>query len=298
MKSTFIRALAALVFASAVGFSQQPVSRQYSVSTLPTASTHSGEVGSVKDGLTPLDCATGGGSYVVSCQSTGSAWVAQTVGSAAASMLVIANAASTGTSTSKLSKLVGAPATAVITATSDSGGVIGVVVSGAGTTGLATIQTYGPTSCVFDGATTAGDYSVVSSTVAGDCHDGGNTYPSSGQVLGRVLSTNATSGTYSFYLFPTEVRGFGAGSLTKLFATASLSPSSLVDGACSQIGTITVTGAISGDGAIVGTAGTLPAGLDLFGKTTSANTVTVEACNLSGGALSPPTGSYSAMIIH
>ena len=39
------------------------------------------------------------------------------------------------------------------------------------------------------------------------CHDAGSTYPTSGQILGRVLSTNGSSGTYTIELFSTEERG-------------------------------------------------------------------------------------------
>src|SRR5207249_3103167 len=61
-------------------------------------------------------------------------------------------------------------------------------------------------SCVFDGATTAGDYVTISSTTAGDCHDAGATFPTSGgQVLGRVLSTNGAGGTYAMVLYPGEL---------------------------------------------------------------------------------------------
>lgn len=107
------------------------------------------------------------------------------------------NASSTGTAANKLAKLTGAPSTALIAATSDTGGVVGVVIGGAGTTGKALVAVAGQAPCVFDGATTAGDYVQISSTVAGACHDAGASYPSSGQVIGRVLSTNGGAGTYS-----------------------------------------------------------------------------------------------------
>jgi hypothetical protein len=119
--------------------------------------------------------------------------------------LVIANAGSTGTTLNKLAKLTGAPSTAVITGTSDTGGAIGIVISDAGTTGSATIQTSGRASCVFDGATTAGHYVQISSGTAGDCHDSGASYPTAGQVIGRVLSTNGGAGTYAIDQFPAEI---------------------------------------------------------------------------------------------
>jgi hypothetical protein len=124
----------------------------------------------------------------------------------------ISNASSTGTTVNMLTKLTGAPSTAIITATTDTGGAIGITTAGAGTSGTATITTAGKISCVFDGATTAGDYVQISSSTAGNCHDtGAATYPSSGQVLGRVLSTNGSGGTYTLDLFPSEIKGGSGG---------------------------------------------------------------------------------------
>jgi hypothetical protein len=107
-----------------------------------------------------------------------------------------ANEAGTGTTVNKLAKLTGAPSTAIITATTDTAGIIGIVVAGAGTTGSADIAFAGKASCAFDSATTAGHYVVNDTSTAGDCMDGGATYPTSGQVIGVVTSTNGGAGTY------------------------------------------------------------------------------------------------------
>jgi fibronectin-binding autotransporter adhesin len=123
----------------------------------------------------------------------------------------VANSSSTGTSLNQLAKLTGAPSTAVIAATSDTGGMIGIVVAGAGTIGNAQIAVSGQASCVFDGATTAGHYVGISSTTAGDCHDAGSSYPTSGQVLGRVLSTNGSGGTYPVVLYGPEIKAASGG---------------------------------------------------------------------------------------
>jgi hypothetical protein len=114
----------------------------------------------------------------------------------------IANASSTGTTLNKLAKLTGAPSTAVETATTDTGGIIGVVIGGAGTTGNAQVAREGLASCVFDGATTAGDYVVNSTTTTGDCHDVGAPLPATTQVIGRILSTNGAAGTYQIFVYP------------------------------------------------------------------------------------------------
>ena len=109
----------------------------------------------------------------------------------------------TGTVVNKIAVLTSAaPSTATLAATTDTVGAIGIVVSGAGTTGNAVIARQGQASCVFDGATTAGDYVQMSTNIAGCCMDAGATVPTLGQVLGRVLSTNASGGTYGMTLAP------------------------------------------------------------------------------------------------
>lgn len=127
-------------------------------------------------------------------------------------VILVANASSTGTTANTLTKLTGAPSTAVIAATTDTGGIVGITISGAGTTGTATIARGGLINCVFSNATTAGDYVQISSGTGGDCADtGAATYPTSGQVIGRVLSTNGSAGTYQIDLFPAEIKAASGG---------------------------------------------------------------------------------------
>jgi len=115
--------------------------------------------------------------------------------------IVVPNAGATGTSVNTLTTFSGSPSTAIIQPINHSLGVpVGITIAGAGTTGSATIQLLGQTSCVFDGATTAGDYFASSTTTAGNCTDTGAT-PGI-QSLGRVLSTNGGGGTYSVSLGP------------------------------------------------------------------------------------------------
>ena len=112
----------------------------------------------------------------------------------------------TGTTLNKLVKFTAAsPSTAIITSAGDTSGIKGVCIQGCGTTGTAIIQQSGQVSCIFDGATTANHYVQQSLTVNGDCTDGGATYPTSGEVLGIVESTNGSGGTYVFDLFTPDV---------------------------------------------------------------------------------------------
>lgn len=146
----------------------------------------------------------------------------------------------TGTTVNRLAKLTGAPSTATIAGTADTGGVVGVVASGAGTTGSSQIATRGQVLCDFDGATTAGDYVGISATTAGKCRDAGGTYPASGQVLGRVLSTNAAAGTYAVQLFGPEVQGRPGGTVTSV-GVSMPAEFSVAGSPVTSSGTITVT---------------------------------------------------------
>jgi hypothetical protein len=128
------------------------------------------------------------------------------LGTGNATVIEVANATITGTALNKLAQLSGAPSTAVIAATSETSGIIGVVVGGAGTTGNAQVATVGVASCTFDNTTTAGDYVQISSSFAGDCHDAGASTPASGQILGLVLSSGA-AGTRSMQWFGGQTLG-------------------------------------------------------------------------------------------
>lgn len=119
------------------------------------------------------------------------------------------NANAIGTSAFELVKMANAPSQAVVAATSDTGGVVGICVLNCGTTGNATIQQSGSEFCNFDGATVAGDYVQISSTQTGNCHDAGAVLPSSGQLIGRVQSTNGSQGSYSIILFGPEITPHG-----------------------------------------------------------------------------------------
>jgi hypothetical protein len=123
----------------------------------------------------------------------------------------VANEAATGTTINKLAKLTGAPSTAIVTTAGDTGGAVGVCVSGCGVAAAsarASIANWGNTSCVFDAAVVAGHYFGISGAVAGNCADAGAAYPAAGQVLGRVLATGG-AGTYPVVLFGPDIQAAG-----------------------------------------------------------------------------------------
>lgn len=122
---------------------------------------------------------------------------------------LIQNASVTGTTLNTLTSIfnTGGNYAAVITPAGATGGVIGITTVGAGTTGSATVVFSGGTQCVFDNAVTGGDYVQISTTVAGNCHDVGASYPTSGQVIGRSAQTFGVAGTYGIDLFGSEIHG-------------------------------------------------------------------------------------------
>jgi hypothetical protein len=115
----------------------------------------------------------------------------------------VPNEGATGTTIGLLAKLTGAPSTAINILTSDSSGIIGVVVGETGAsaiTGNAIIATVGLANCTFDNSTTAGHYVQASGSTAANCHDtGAATVPTSGQIIGIVLASGS-AGSYQIAL--------------------------------------------------------------------------------------------------
>lgn len=157
--------------------------------------------------------AAGSGASVTGSGTVASPYTIAVTGSGPASStnISVTNEGVTGTTLNTLTKITGAPSTAIIAATTDTGGVVGITTSGAGTTSTASIQVSGLANCVFSGATTANHYVGISAATAGNCVDAGATYPTSGQVIGRVLTTNASGGTYQIDIFPPEIQGTSGG---------------------------------------------------------------------------------------
>lgn len=124
-----------------------------------------------------------------------------------------ANQASVGTIAFGLTKLTADnPPQLISTSAGDTGGAVGLIMQGAGTTGAGFIRTSGIFPCTFDGFATSGDYVGISGSAVGQCHDEGPTYPNNGtQVVGRVMSTG--SGLQELLIFPPEERNGVAGVL-------------------------------------------------------------------------------------
>jgi hypothetical protein len=101
-------------------------------------------------------------------------------------------------------------------ATTDTTGIVGVVMSLPGPTGFVQVAYSGIVNCNFDGPTVTGHYVVNSPTSGGFCSDAGSAYPSSGQVLGRILRSTSTFSSVPIQLFGPEMRGTAGSTLVSI----------------------------------------------------------------------------------
>lgn len=106
--------------------------------------------------------------------------------------LLIPNDPTTGTKPNRLA-VMNSTGQAIAAATTDTTGILGIVVQGSGKTGNATIAQSGFAACDFDGPTTARGYVVASTTAAALCHDAGSSQPAGVSIVGRVATTGGTS---------------------------------------------------------------------------------------------------------
>ena len=196
----------------------------------------------------------------------------------------IPNDTSTGTTLNKLAMFnTNSPSQAVLTGTSSTNGAIGIVQSGAGTSGSAVITWHGYAYCVFDSTATAGDAVTASTTVAGDCHDTGSGTPPSAQLIGYVDVSNATAGATNgmrVSLQPLSSGG-GGGSVVSVFGRTGAVAAASGDYSVAQ-----VTGAAA-DAAVVHLAGTET----ITGAKTFSSTVTLNGnLNVAGNINQTGTG--------
>lgn len=164
---------------------------------------------------------------------------------------IVTNDGSTGTTINKLAKI-NSSGNAVVSATTDTDGAIGIVISNAGTIGSAQIASSGIVKCAFDGTATAGHYVQISGSVTGDCKDSGAaTRPTSGgQVIGLVVAGGVGAGTYTVQLQITN-QAYGSGTVTTTgspangnlakFSGASSVTNGDLSGDCTTSGALAIT---------------------------------------------------------
>jgi hypothetical protein len=189
-----------------------------------------------------------------------------------------------GTTINLLAKLVNnAGSPCIQTATnSDTTGIVGVVVSGAGTSGTATVAISGQATCVADNSVTNANYLVAGSTTGGRCKDAGASYPTSGQVVGRALASASAAGTLTFNVYGPGIvaAAGGGGAVTSVFSRSGV--------VLAQSGDYTlnlITSPVAAD-----TLWTIP-NANTIGITSGTATGSVNTFSLTKGSSNSGTGS-------
>jgi hypothetical protein len=193
----------------------------------------------------------------------------------------IPNDATTGTVLNELAIFTSSnPSQAIVSSTTSTNGVIGIVQGTAGKTGNAVITWRGYAYCIFDNATTAGDTVVASTSLPGECHDAGSTSQPTAQLIGYVDVTNAASGQTNGVRINLQPPQAGGGSVASVFGRTGAVVAASGDYSASQI-----TGAAI-DSAVVHLAGTET----VSGVKTFASNLTLNG-NLSVAGSITQTGS-------
>lgn len=114
--------------------------------------------------------------------------------------LTLTNDTSTGTVVNELAKISSA-GKAILIGTGDTSIPVFLVISGAGTSGAATLATAGLQTCRTDGSGAAiGHFLVASTSTAGRCADAGATAPTTGWVIGQAQTTVSANANVSVLL--------------------------------------------------------------------------------------------------
>ncbi len=117
---------------------------------------------------------------------------------------------------------------ATVATTSSFAGIEGICTANCTTSGNAEVARSGLANCIFDGTATIGDYVQISTSSAGECTDGGSTYPSAHQVLGRIVSL-VSGTTYQVLLYPMSgAYAISANPLSQFASTTSAQLASVI----------------------------------------------------------------------
>jgi hypothetical protein len=135
--------------------------------------------------------------------------------------LTVSNDGTTGTTLSQLAKA-NSSGNAVNAGTADTGIPVFVVVGGAGTAGNAQLAVAGAVICKFDASGgTAGHYVQASTATAGRCMDAGATVPTSGWIVGSLLTSPAANANGTVLLVQGFLPSTGGGGVSSVSGTAN-----------------------------------------------------------------------------
>ena len=136
-------------------------------------------------------------------------------------MFSVNNDGTTGTTINQLAKA-NASGNAINIGTSDTSIPVFVVVGGAGTTGAAQLADAGAISCKFDASGgTIGHYVQASTATGGRCMDAGATAPTSGWVVGLLLSSPGANALGTVLLYNYPAGGGGGGGVSSVSGTTN-----------------------------------------------------------------------------
>ena len=177
----------------------------------------------------------------------------------------------------------------------DTSGIAGVVIGGAGFSGSAQVAYSGVANCLFDNAAAVGDYVVNSSTTPGFCSDAGLAYPASGQVVGRVLKAGAPNAALPIFLFGPEVHGFAGGSVISINTGAGLTGGPITSTGTISVATGGVTNTMLQNSSVTVNAGTglSGGGTASLGGAITLNNAGALSFNGRAGNVAPAAGDYS-----
>jgi hypothetical protein len=191
-----------------------------------------------------------------------------------------------------LVKLSGAPSTTVTAATTDTDGIIGIVINSPAGGATSKVAVSGQASCVFDNSTVAGDFVTISTGTAGDCHDAGATRPATSQTIGWVLASGS-AGTYAVNLelgASSASSGATSGSGTTNYVARWTSSTALGIGALYDTGTLVSIGTTS-TASMLGVYGGVSIGTSYMGTAAPANGAIIQG-NVGIGTTGPTSNLY------
>ena len=193
----------------------------------------------------------------------------------------------------------GNPATLGVTPAGATGGALGIALFSSAPAGLVQVATSGQVSCAFDGQPVSGDYVGLSKIQDGHCTDLGTSFPSSGQVLGRVLGVNLVGSIHPIMLYGADQRGLPGGTLTTINTGAGLTGGPIASSGTISIANGGVTNSMLQNSSITVTPGIGLSGggvAPLGGSVTLNNTGALSFNRRTGDILAAP-GDYSFLQI-